>query len=56
MNPQEILQNTINSVCSSEVVDSFKKLKELRSEQEAGKTNYKNLVQKLEETMHRVEE
>lgn len=56
MNPQEILANTINSVCTSDVVDNFKKLKELRHEQEHGKTNYKNLLQKLEATMIRVDE
>uniref|UniRef100_A0A1I8NSZ9 Structural maintenance of chromosomes protein 5 n=2 Tax=Stomoxys calcitrans TaxID=35570 RepID=A0A1I8NSZ9_STOCA len=56
MNPQEILSNTIGSVCGPDVVNNFKKLKELRNAQEHGKSSYKTLVQKLEATMNRTEE
>ncbi|XP_073840909.1 structural maintenance of chromosomes 5 isoform X2 [Musca autumnalis] len=56
MNPQEILLNTINSVCSQDVINNFQKLKELRHSQENGKCDYKNLKQKLDSTLARVEE
>lgn len=56
MDPQEILKNTINSVCSEDVVDNFKKLKELKNLQENGRKCHRDLVQKLEETMLRVDD
>ncbi|XP_061391212.1 structural maintenance of chromosomes protein 5 [Musca vetustissima] len=56
MNPQEILLNTINSVCSQDVIENFQKLKDLRKTQENGKSDYKNLKQKLDSTLVRVEE
>ncbi|KNC24700.1 hypothetical protein FF38_10971 [Lucilia cuprina] len=54
--PSEILQKTIDSVCQTEDIENFKKLKELRNQQKNGISEHKNLVQKLEETKLRVEE
>lgn len=56
MNPQEILLNTINSVCSPDVINNFQKLKDLRHSQENKKSEYKDLKQKLDSTLARVEE
>ncbi|XP_075160033.1 structural maintenance of chromosomes 5 isoform X2 [Haematobia irritans] len=56
MNPQEILSNTVNSVCGQDVIDNLKKLKELRNSQENGKSLYKTLLQKLESATVRVDE
>lgn len=33
MNPQELLTNTMSSVCDSEFINTFKELKELRVSQ-----------------------
>ena len=54
--PPDILQNTINSVCESEEIKNFKILKQLKNEQNSGLSNHKQLGQKLEETKLRVEE
>ena len=56
MNPQEILQNTINSVCTEDVIDNFKKLKDLRNTQLNGTKSLERDMNKLKESMTRVDE
>ncbi|KAM7356002.1 structural maintenance of chromosomes 5 [Cochliomyia hominivorax] len=54
--PPEILNNTINSVCNMEEIENFKELKRLRNEQKNGISDHKKLLQKLDETRLRVDE
>uniref|UniRef100_A0A1B0AD99 Structural maintenance of chromosomes protein 5 n=1 Tax=Glossina pallidipes TaxID=7398 RepID=A0A1B0AD99_GLOPL len=54
MSPQEILSNTISSVCSVEILENFEKLKELQNNQKNNQSTHQKLVQKLEESKNRI--
>uniref|UniRef100_A0A1A9VQ45 Structural maintenance of chromosomes protein 5 n=1 Tax=Glossina austeni TaxID=7395 RepID=A0A1A9VQ45_GLOAU len=56
MNPQEILSNTISSACSVEILENFKKLKDLQNNQENNQSTHQQLIQKLEESKSRINE
>lgn len=55
MNPREILANTQISVCSTEVVKSFEKLKEWRDIQKNEQKIFSDNMKKLKETESRLE-
>ncbi|XP_037899548.1 structural maintenance of chromosomes protein 5-like, partial [Glossina fuscipes] len=56
MNPQEILSNTISSVCNVEILENFEKLKELQNNQENNQSTHQKLVQKLAESKNQINE
>lgn len=54
MNPQELLLNTQCSVCSTECVEMFEGLKQLRAQQKDGGNDLANQIKKLNENEGRV--
>lgn len=55
MNPQEILTNTQNSVCSKDILDSFAKLTDLQNTDKNSDKEYTSNLGKLNEAQKRNE-
>lgn len=55
MNPQELLNNTIASVCEDSVIEKFNKLKEMQKKKQSAKNNLIDDVNKLNDLKHRNE-
>lgn len=55
MNPQELLMNTTDSVCSPDINEAFQTLKELRSDQKSNTNNTAQLKKQLDDHQQRNE-
>lgn len=55
MNPQEILINTQNSVCSKDILETFTKLTELQNTDKNSDKEYSSNILKLTEAQKRNE-
>ncbi|XP_055857163.1 structural maintenance of chromosomes protein 5 [Episyrphus balteatus] len=55
MNPQELLNNTISSVCEQPVIEKFDKLKELQKKKQNAKNSLIDDINRLNDLKHRNE-